>query len=184
MTSAAPNNWTAELLLFWFETLEPTDWFGSSDAVDAALKERFEHALVANAARNPSDFLTDADTARAAILLFDQVPRNLYRGTANAFATDPLALALTKTSIDNGWDENLSNSERQFVAMPLMHSEDLADQEASLAYFTKHMPEHSSFAESHHAMIAQFGRFPHRNAALGRETTAAEQRAIDDGFSW
>ena len=128
--------------------------------------------------------MSDGDTVRAAILLFDQVPRNIYRDTARAFAYDPLALTLSKEAIARGMDEGLPNAQRQFVAMPLMHSEDLADQEASVAYFGEHLPGNLSFARSHHEMIERFGRFPHRNAALGRDTTPEEQRAIDEGFSW
>lgn len=128
--------------------------------------------------------MSDGDTVRAAILLFDQVPRNIYRDSARAFAYDPLALTLSKEAIARGMDEGLPNAQRQFVAMPLMHSEDLADQEASVAYFGEHLPDNLSFARSHHEMIERFGRFPHRNAALGRDTTPEEQRAIDEGFSW
>ncbi|MXO91657.1 DUF924 family protein [Altererythrobacter aquaemixtae] len=173
-----------ELLHFWFEELEPSDWFGSSDSVDSALRQRFEDVLDKASAHKANAFLTDARSAQAAILLFDQVPRNIYRGTARAFAFDPLAREIAKGAIARGWDTALPDKERQFVAMPLMHSEDLADQEASLAYFSEHLPDNRSFAESHHKMIAQFGRFPHRNDVLGRKTTAAEQRAIDDGNSW
>ncbi len=182
--TAAPRRWAADLLRFWFETLGPSDWFGSSDDVDALLRRRFESELAAQAQSPADSFLGDRKLAQAAILLFDQVPRNIYRGSAQAFATDPLARAISKAFIARGWDAALPDAERQFVAMPLMHSEDIADQEASLAYFGRYLPGNLSFARSHHEMIARFGRFPHRNAALGRETTEAEQRAIDDGFSW
>ena len=117
-------------------------------------------------------------------MLFDQVPRNIYRGTRRAFSFDPFARALAKAVIARGWDQDLPDGHRQFVAMPLMHSEDIADQQASLAYFGEHLPGNLEFAKSHHGMIERFGRFPHRNTVLGRETTEAEQRAIDDGFSW
>ena len=183
MNGAAPD-WASEILTFWFTELSPSDWFGSSDKVDQNLRERFEPTLTALSDQPASVFLANATLAQAAILLFDQVPRNIYRETAKAFATDPLALEIAKSFIVNGWDDALRDDQRQFVAMPLMHSEELADQDASLAYFSKHLPDNLSFAESHHEMIARFGRFPHRNAALGRETTEAEQLAIDDGFSW
>ncbi len=126
----------------------------------------------------------NANAALAGILLFDQVPRNIYRGTARAFGFDHKALALSKAAIDAGFDRGIDDTKRQFIAMPLMHSEDLADQEASLAYFAEYLPDNLSFARSHHAMIARFGRFPHRNDVLGRQTTDAEQAAIDEGFSW
>ena len=181
---AGSRDWIAEILKVWFDELSPSDWFGSSDAVDQKLRERFEQDLLALRASSAANFLTDTRTAQAAILLFDQVPRNIYRGTAEAFATDALARDIAKLVIAKGWDAALPDSERQFVAMPLMHSEDLSDQEASVEYFSTHLPSNGPFAKSHHEMIAKFGRFPHRNAALGRATTEAEQAAVDAGFSW
>lgn len=182
--SAAPRKWAADLLQVWFNDLAPSEWFGSSEDVDQMLRIKFERKLMAVAGESPAHFLSDVKTAQAAILLFDQVPRNIYRDDPRTFATDPLALELCKAVIANGWDADLPGAERQFVAMPLMHSEDLADQEASAAYFSKHLPDNGDFAKSHHEMIARFGRFPHRNKVLGRETTEAEQAAIDEGFSW
>ena len=182
--AAAGSDWAGRLLDFWFETLEPSDWFGSSEVVDAQLRDRFEADLHALSDHPAELFLTDPQSARAAVLLFDQLPRNLYRGTARAFACDSKARAIAKEIIAKGWDAPLPDRERQFVAMPLMHSEDLADQEASLDYFGTHLPANLDFARSHHAMIARFGRFPHRNAALGRDTSPEEQQAIDDGFAW
>jgi len=176
--------WAADLLHVWFHDLAPSDWFKPSEAVDTMLHRRFGDTLEAMAARRASDFTDNAKLAQAAILLFDQVPRNIHRQTPRAFATDKLAVEIAKSVIEQGWDDSLSDAQRQFIAMPLMHSEDIADQEASLAYFGKHLPGNLSFARSHHEMIARFGRFPHRNDVLGRETTAAEQRAIDEGFSW
>lgn len=176
--------WAAELLRYWFHELEPSDWFGSSAAIDRELTVRFERKVIALGAQPATDFIGDSQLAQAAILLFDQVPRNIFRDTAKAFAYDPLALEICKHMIAEGWDANLPDRERQFVAMPLMHSEDMADQEASLAYFGKHLPDNVSFARSHHEMIARFGRFPHRNDVLGRETTSEEQKAIEEGFSW
>lgn len=182
--TGSPPAWASELLHFWFEELGPGDWFGGSKEVDARLEQGFEPVLLEQADKPFETFLSSRKTAQAAILLFDQVPRNIYRDTARAFAYDPLALALAKHCIAKGWDEGLPDAQRQFVAMPLMHSENLADQEASLAYFAQHLPGNLSFAKSHHAMIARFGRFPHRNDVLDRHTTAEEQEAIDQGFSW
>lgn len=180
----ARRPWAADLLHVWFQQLGPEDWFGGSEAVDLLLRERFERWLHALGHRPAAEFLTDRATARAAILLFDQIPRNLYRGSAQAFAWDPLALALAHGVLALGWHEGLPSAAKQFVLMPLMHSEAIADQRLSLALFVRHAPASLSFARSHHAMIARFGRFPHHNAVLGRETTPAEQRAIDAGFSW
>ena len=187
--SKRPSRWAAELLQVWFHDLSPSDWFGqngpeASDTVDQMLRIKFERKLVALGGERPDHFTGNPKVAQAAILLFDQVPRNIYRGDPRAFATDPLARELCKAVIAKGWDTDLSGSERQFIAMPLMHSEDVADQAASVAYFAEHLPDNLGFAKSHHEMIARFGRFPHRNTALGRETAEAEQAAIDEGFSW
>ncbi len=176
--------WAADLLHVWFHELGPEDWFGASEAVDLLLRERFERWLHALGHRPAAEFLRDPGIARAAILLFDQIPRNLYRGRGQAFAWDPLALELTHGMLARGWHRGLPRQAKQFLLMPLMHSEAIADQRLSLALFTRHAPASLSFARSHHQMIARFGRYPHRNAALGRTTTPAEQRAIDAGFSW
>ena len=182
--AAAVRPWARELLYVWFEHLGPADWFGGGERVDALLRRRFEDTLHAMGDRPPDEFLTDRKTARAAILLFDQVPRNLYRDSAQAFAWDGLALALTHGVLDRDWLTGLSRPQKQFVLMPLMHSEAIADQDLSLRLFARHAPGSLSFARSHHRMIARFGRFPHRNDTLGRKSSEAEKRAVANGFSW
>ena len=181
----APRRWAADLLHVWFEQLGPGDWFGGPSAqVDTMLAQRFGRVLEALGLQPATTFLTDPKLARAAILLFDQVPRNIYRGSARAYTFDPLAIALCRGAIARGWDRGLSDAKRQFVGMPLMHSERIADQRASLAWFARHLPQNLPFARSHHVMIARFGRFPHRNAVLGRTSTPAEKQALRDGFNW
>lgn len=137
-------------------------------------------------ARRPAkEFLSDPRSALASVLLFDQVPRNIHRGTAGAFATDRLARAIAKGAMARGWDRRLSKAERQFLALPLEHSEAIADQRASLRVFARLGPRFGwPFARSHYRMIARFGRFPHRNEALGRKSTPAEMRAVAAGFAW
>ena len=182
----APRLWAAELLHFWFEQLDQRDWFGGGGELDIELARRFarEHAMLAG--QPASSFVTDPHTALAAVLLFDQVPRNIFRGSARAFATDPLARAITRLALARGFDRRLgSDAERQFLAMPLMHSEDIADQRLSLTVYRQLGARYGfPFARQHYAMIARFGRFPHRSAALGRTNTPAEQRAIAAGFAW
>ena len=128
--------------------------------------------------RPAGDFLGNPATARAAVLLFDQVPRNIHRHSALAFASDPLARAIAKAALARGWDSGLALHERQFLAMPLMHSEERSDHVASVAYFAA-LGDASilAFARAHHRMIACFGRFPHRNAVLGRISTPHSARA-------
>ena len=183
---AAPRRrWAADLLHFWFHTLGPDEWFAPNPHVDAALRRRFGRDLAALRQRPASEFLSDPHTALAAVLLFDQLPRNLHRGSPEAFATDPLARAIAKGALARGWDAALTPRERQFLAMPLMHSEAIADQRRCLAYFTALGPRYGApFARAHYRMIARFGRFPHRNAVLGRRSSAAEDRAVAQGFAW
>ena len=181
----APRRWAAELLHVWFHELRPRDWWVQSDAVDAMLRRRFANDLAMLAGQPAASFLADPQLALAATILFDQLPRNLNRQSDSAFARDGLARQLSHGALDRGYDRVLPGRQAQFLAMPLMHSEDIADQRRSLAAF-RHINRGSnlSFARSHHRMIARFGRFPHRNPVLGRTSTAAEKRAVDAGFAW
>lgn len=135
--------------------------------------------------RPAREFLRDPLTAQAAVLLFDQIPRNLFRGDARAWSFDPLARELTRGIVVRGWDRDLPPSARQFVYMPLMHSETIADQRASLQLFaTLGQRRGFAFARNHHRAVARFGRFPHRNPVLGRTSTPAERRAVQRGVAW
>lgn len=182
--SVAGRRWAAELLHCWFHELRPADWWSGSDAIDAMLARRFGDDLAMLGQRPAREFLREALIARAAILLFDQVPRNIHRDTPAAFAFDPLARAIAKGVLARGWDLAAPTRERQFVYMPLMHSEDILDQRLSLAIFAARAPGNLTFARSHYRMIARFGRFPHRNPVLGRRSSAAEKAAVEAGFSW
>jgi len=182
--TAASRPWARELLRVWFHDLGTRDWFGGGDGVDAMLQRRFEVDLQRLAHRPAYEFTKEPQVALAAILLFDQIPRNLYRDTANAFAYDPLTLQLTHHLIAKGWLSRFDRHERQFALMPLMHSENIADQRLAVRLFARYAPAAFPFARSHHKMIARFGRFSHRNPILGRQSTAAEKRAVEAGFSW
>ena len=183
--TAARRQWAAALLHTWFHQLGPADWWGGSDRVDALLERRFRRELEALFVCPPASFLDDPQTALAAVLLFDQVPRNVFRGTPRAFATDPLARAICHGALQRGYLARLTREQRQFLAMPLMHSETIADHLASLALFARlNNGSNLAFARSHYRMIARFGRYPHRNKVLGRKSTAAEKRAVKAGFAW
>jgi uncharacterized protein (DUF924 family) len=183
--TAARRAWAADLLHFWFHELRPEDWFRPNPQIDGMLRRRYARWLDALRTRPAREFVIDPVTTLAAVVLLDQVPRNIHRGTPLAFAADSLALDIAHTAIARGWDRSLHRSGRQFLGLPLMHSEAIADQEASLSYFaTLRMPEAFAFARAHHRMIARFGRFPHRNEVLGRRSTPAERRAIEAGFQW
>ena len=183
--AAAHPFWAAELLHFWFHHLRPDQWFGRNDVVDAALRRRFGRYLTMLGKRPAQGFLHDPLTARAAVLLFDQVPRNLFRGDPRAFAYDRLACAITRGTLAKGWDRHLSRYERHFLYMPLMHSEHLADQRLALSLFAR-LGDASTlgFCRDHARMIERFGRFPHRNAVLARKSTHAEKRAVAAGNAW
>lgn len=177
--------WARDLLHFWFARLRPADWFRPDPAIDAELNRRYAHWLAVLGQRPVREFLTDRDTARAAVLLFDQCPRNLLRGSPQAFAYDAHARAICRAALARGWDAGLSLHERQFLYMPLMHSERISDQRLSLRHYAMLGDSFIlRFARDHHRMIARFGRFPHRNAVLGRASTPAEVRAIEAGNSW
>jgi len=177
--------WVAELLHVWFHRLNARQRFTRDAGVDAMLARRFGRELRSQKRQPAGAFLRDRDTARAAILLFDQVSRNLHRDSAEAFAHDRLARAITCGMLSRRWDAPLAKAERQFLLMPLMHSENPADQRRSLALYAR-LGDGSvlRFARAHAAMIARFGRFPHRNAVLGRPSTAAERRAVAAGNVW
>lgn len=183
--TAAYRPWAAELLHFWFDKLRPNEWFGRSAVVDDRLRRRFSGELAALGRQPACKFLSDPTAARAAVLLFDQLPRNLFREDPRAFAFDPLARAITRGALARGWDEGLARHERQFLYMPLMHSEAIADQLLSLKLYAALGDSFVlGFARAHYRMIARFGRFPHRNAELGRKSTRAEERAVAAGNAW
>jgi uncharacterized protein (DUF924 family) len=168
-----------EVLDFWFSRTKE-DWWRGSAEFDDEVRDRFAIEWARQGRRQVDDFVGDADTALAAVILFDQFPRNMFRGHADQFSTDPLALAIAKGAVDRGLDEALSPAERDLLYMPFQHSEDLEDQKRSVALFTALGDEYQlGFARKHHDVVERFGRFPHRNAVLGRAPRPAEIDAGD-----
>lgn len=160
-------------------------WFAKDPAFDALLHERFAPALMAAAQELPADWLTSRQGHFALILLLDQLSRNLFRGTPASFAQDLQALALARQAVSEGWHEQLHPLQRVFCYLPYEHSEDAADQAEALRLFaalTAAVPEanratfafYEDYARKHADVIERFGRFPHRNAILGRASTPAE----------
>lgn len=177
--SGRDTAWAGEVADFWFSR-GPDDWWKPDDAFDAAIKERFCALWQAERGHEPEGFLGSAEEALAAVILFDQFPRNMFRGHADQFATDPLALAVATGAVERGHDDGMTPDRRSFLYMPFQHSEDPRDQLRSLLLFTAlGDPAMLGYARKHHEMIERFGRFPHRNAILGRKPTALEQAAGD-----
>ena len=171
------NDWRRDVLTYWFG-LDPESWWRRDPSVDEAIRERFEHLWSQKRQLPVSAFLDDPLTALAAVILFDQFPRNMFRGDAEQFATDHLALAIARAAVDSGLDDKLQSKERGFLYMPFEHSESLADQKRSLQLFTALGDDYLlGFAKKHHDVIERFGRFPHRNAILGRAPRPAEVAA-------
>jgi uncharacterized protein (DUF924 family) len=161
-------------------------WFETDSAFDAEVRRRFE-AEVENAARGGHDGMAaDPEGALALVILLDQFPRNLYRGAARAFATDAKARRVAEQAIAAGHDRALAPFMRPFLYLPFEHSEAMADQERSVALFRALGDERSlAFAIGHRDVIARFGRFPHRNAALGRASTPEERAFLKQpGFDF
>ncbi|HEX8365408.1 MAG TPA: DUF924 family protein [Allosphingosinicella sp.] len=175
--------WVRDVLSFWF-TQPPERWWKGGDAFDEEIRKRFLDLWTEQRQRPAADFLDAPDHALAAIILFDQFPRNMLRGHADQFATDPLALAIARGAVERGYDDGMASDRRQFLYMPFQHSEDARDQTRSLLLFTAlGEPEQLRYARLHHDVIARFGRFPHRNAILGRKPRA-EELAAGDVVPW
>ena len=171
MTLVQPD----EVVRYWFETLSPEDWYGAPPEVDAEIARRFGKVYESLSDAVPEAWLQTPQGRLAAILVLDQLPRNIYRGTSQAFATDDKALALSKDAIAAGADRELPPEQRAFLYMPFQHAEDLAEQRRSLELFEAlGNPNNLDFAVRHYDIIARFGRFPHRNEVLGRASTLEE----------
>ena len=175
----------ASVIAFWFDEVGHDRWFTKDPALDTEIVRRFgplRDALLASEARGGRD---TPEPLMAAILLLDQFSRNIHRGIALAFAADALARDLAMQALENGWTDAAPLAWRQFLLMPLMHSEALADQQRCVAEFERLGNDNlTGFARRHHDQIAAFGRFPGRNAALGRRTTPEEQAALDSGVAF
>ncbi len=184
-TPPPPADWAAQLLSFWFEAHGDADWWQGGPDFDAEVKDRFDEWREALRVLPADHFLTDADTTLAAILLFDQIPRNAHRGSAEAFSTDHIALALAKAAVARGLDIGLAKNKRLFLYLPFEHSEDAADQRESVRLISALGDERlTQFALDHQTMIDRFGRFPHRNVALGRANRPGEAEAVAAGGGW
>ncbi|MEY4697952.1 MAG: hypothetical protein RIT14_2380 [Pseudomonadota bacterium] len=173
-----------EVLEFWLGEIGPEGWYAGGEAIDAQCRDRFLDLW--QAARDGGlDHWVDGTVGTLAYLVVtDQLPRNMHRGTADSFATDARALAAARRALEAGWDLGAPEPDRQFFYMPFEHSEVPADQALAVMLMETRMasdPEMALHARAHQDIIRRFGRFPSRNAALGRDSTAAETAFLADG---
>jgi uncharacterized protein (DUF924 family) len=174
-TLASPH----EIVAFWRDA-GPKRWFARDAAFDDEIRRRFLATHEAAAAGKLRDWEGSAEGALALLLLLDQFLRNLFRGDPRAFAADPLARAVAAAALIKGYDSQFPEL-RDFFYLPFVHSEDLADQERALALYQGARVDDFKWAQMHCDIIRRFGRFPHRNAVLGRKTTPEEQAFLDGG---
>ena len=177
MTSPAP----ADVLAFWREAGKDK-WYTKNEAFDAEVRQRFLGLWQQAAAGELASWEATDDGALALVIVLDQFPRNMFRGDARTFSTDANALDVASRAIARGADKRIDPDLVEFLYMPFMHSERLADQERCIALFQNGgRPDNVRFAEIHADIIRRFGRFPHRNEVLGRTTTAEERAFLDGG---
>lgn len=174
-----------EVLSFWLDDVGVDGWYNPTDELDQEIRDRFGRAW-----QNAKDganalWLTYPSGTLAYIILLDQFPRNMFRGSGEAFSTDKNALAAAKVAINRGWDLRIDEPARQFFYLPLMHSENLCDQERCVRLMCERMPEGGPgqliHAQAHREVIRQFGRFPYRNEALSRPSTELESDYVAKG---
>ena len=174
-----------DILTYWLDEVGPDGWYRGDKALDDDIRDQFEFTWERAQLGACGLWLTDPAGTLAYIILTDQFSRNMYRDDARAFASDKSARAAAKVAIDREWDRAISEPARQFFYMPLMHSENLIDQDRAVRLIHSRLPETGAstltHARVHRSIIRKFGRFPYRNAALGRTMTPAEQKCMDDG---
>ena len=171
----------SEIVSFW-HAAGYDRWFNKDDAFDAEIRARFLPTYEAAAAGKLKSWEDTAEGALALLIVLDQFPRNMFRNDPRAYATDALARAVTAAALIKGFDAQVQADLRLFFYLPFEHSEDFADQERGLALYKAAGDEEGyKWAKEHYDIIAKFGRFPHRNAVLGRTTTPEEQAFLDGG---
>ena len=174
-----------DVLAYWFEEAGPEGWYNPTDELDAQIYHRFFATWQAASEGALALWMTYPSGVLAYIIVTDQLPRNMFRNQGNAFATDRIALCAAKIAISKDWDMQIDEPARQFFYMPLMHSENLCDQERCIRLMTERMPETGEgnllHARAHREVIRKFGRFPYRNEALERKFTHPEKEYVSSG---
>jgi len=174
-----------EILAYWLDHVGPEGWYAGGDELDAEIRDRFEDTYDRACHGALSLWLTYPTGTLAYIILIDQFARNMFRDTPRAFSGDRMARAAAKAAIARGWDMRIDEPARQFFYMPLVHSECLVDQDRAVRLIMTRMPETGPrnllSAKAHREVIRRFGRFPNRNAAIGRETPSSEEKFLEEG---
>ena len=175
----------SSIVEFWFSDDVRPLWFKSTPEFDKQLRDRFEPVWQQAAQGKLDSWAENAEGALALVILFDQIPLNIYRGEALSFSTEARARDIAACAIKKNWDRELTDEQKAFLYMPFMHSESLSDQDRSVKlYEAAGLKDNLKFAKHHRELIRRFSRFPHRNAILGRESTEAEEAylATDEAF--
>lgn len=174
-----------EILSFWLDETGPEGWYAVSEELDQTIRNKFMDTWKKAQEGSFAQWLTYPSGALAYVILNDQFPRNMFRGTSRAFASDRAALAAAKAAVDKKWDLRIDEPARQFFYLPMMHSENLCDQERCVRLMKERMSESGGdnilHARAHREIIRLFGRFPYRNDALARTFTGAEKAYVDSG---
>ena len=178
---ADPPVATPETILAFWREAGPDKWFTRDDAFDADIRDKFLPTYEAAAAGKLADWERTAEGALALCVVLDQFPRNMFRGDARTFAADPLAREVANRALKRGYDQDVPDDMRGFLFLPFMHSENMGDQSRAVALYREAGDKNLKYAEQHADIIRRFGRFPHRNAILGRATTPEEQAYLDEG---
>ncbi|MFD1344085.1 DUF924 family protein [Litorisediminicola beolgyonensis] len=174
-----------EILSFWLDEVGPDGWYKQDDALDQRIRDDFEDVWDEAMEGRFGLWLTYPSGVLAYVILLDQFSRNMFRGEAKAFSSDKIALAASKGAIAKGWDLKIDTPARQFFYLPMMHSENLCDQDRCVRLMKERMPDSDGsnllHAKVHREIIRKFGRFPYRNDALNRTVTEAERSFLDEG---
>ena len=173
-----------DVLAFWLDEVGPQGWYKSEETLDQQIQDRFAATWRGAMEGRFGLWLTYPSGALAYIILLDQFPRNMFRGSGQSFASDRIALAAAKQAIHRGWDMKIDEPARQFFYLPLMHSENLCDQDRCVRLMKERLPagpDNLLHARVHREVIRRFGRFPYRNDALARSTTGAEAAFMAEG---
>lgn len=181
MPTRQPQRFEAAAVVAFWREAGPTRWFAKNEAFDLAFRTRFHDLHFAAARRQCDGWGAEAEGALALMLLLDQFPRNCFRGTGHMYATDPLARMFATQALDARLDQQVEKALRLFFYLPLSHSEQMADQRRALALNHALDEESGRHAQGHLDIVARFGRFPHRNAMLGRQTTDEEAAFLKSG---